>query len=106
MDKTFSHSALAAYIKKIHLERGSILISSNPEVLKQLHQMGTMPGMDYQVPMVFSADGTLNKASPQEILLILNRLATGGLLDESIRQELLELVVRIDEAQAVAEGIT
>ena len=78
MDKTFSHSALAGFIKKINLVPGDILIVSNPEVLRQLQQM---PAMAFTVPVVFAAEGDLSKAN---------------------REQVLEILMRIDEAQAVA----
>lgn len=82
MDKSFSHSALAAYVKKLHLVPGDILIVSHPEILKQLQ---SLPAMSFNVPVVFSAEGNLAKAN---------------------REQVLEILERIDEAQAVAEGIT
>lgn len=82
MDKSFSHSALAGYVKKLHLVPGDILIVSHPEVLQQLQRM---PAMSFNVPVLFSPDGTLNKAT---------------------REQVLEVLQRIDEAQAVAEGIS
>lgn len=81
-DKTFSHSALAGYVRKLHLTPGDILIVSNPEVLQQLQRM---PAMSFSVPVVFAAEGNLSKAN---------------------REQVLEILERIDEAQAVAEGIT
>ena len=82
MDKTFSHSALAGYVKKLHLVPGDILIVSHPEVLQQLQRM---PAMGFNVPVVYSEDGKLSKAS---------------------REQVLEILERIDESQAVAEGMT
>ena len=81
MDKTFSHSALDSYIRKLHLVPGDILIVSNTDVLAQLQKL---PSLDFNVPVVFSADGKLDKASREQVLEILNR---------------------IDEAEAAALGI-
>ena len=78
----FSHSALASYIKKIHLTPGDALIVSNLEVLKQLQRM---PAMDFNVPVIFSADGS-------------------G-LEKATREQILECLERIDQAMAQAQGI-
>lgn len=83
MDKTFSHSALAHYVRKLHLEPGDCLVVSNPELLKQLQRM---PAMNFHVPVIFSPGGE-------------------G-LQRATRAEVLEILERIDEAEALALGIT
>lgn len=81
-DKTFSHSSLAGYVKKLHLEVGDVLVVSNLEVLKQLQ---TMPSLGFYVPVLFSPDGK-------------------G-IECATREQLVEAIERIDEAQAVAQGM-
>lgn len=79
----FSHSALASYIRKIHLEPGDCLIVSNPNVLQQLQQM---PAMAFHVPVIFVPE-------------------KGG-IQTATRQEILEILERMDEAEAAHQGIT
>jgi hypothetical protein len=82
-NRDFCSPAVRQHIKKLSLAPGDVLIVSNEEILKQLQRM---PAMSFYVPVVFSADGSgLSKAS---------------------REQILEILERIDEAQAVAEGIT
>jgi len=77
----FSHSALQAYLKKLSLRPGDILIVHNPEVLKQLQ---ALPAMEFYVPVVFCGPGDgLEKAN---------------------REQVLEILERIDEAQYAAES--
>lgn len=79
----FSHAALSSYLRKLHLEPGDCLLVSNPEVLKQLQRM---PAMSFTVPVIFDPD---HKG-----------------LQRVTRAELLEILERIDEAEARALGIS
>lgn len=76
----FSHAALQGYLKKLALKPGDILIVRHPEVLKQLQEI---PAMDFYVPVVYCGpDGGLERAT---------------------RDQVLEILQRIDEAQFAAE---
>jgi len=78
----FSHDSLRSYLRKLHLEPGDCLVVSHQEVLKQLQRM---PAMNFHVPVIFATDGQLTRAT---------------------RAEVLEILERIDEAEALAKGIT
>lgn len=81
--KDFCSAAVRNHVKKLSLAPGDCLIVSNVEILKQLQRM---PAMTFHVPVVFSPDGSgMEKAS---------------------REQVLEVLTRIDEAQAVAEGMS
>ena len=82
-NRTFSHSALASYIRKIHLEPGDCLLIRNPEVLQQLQRM---PAMSFHVPVIFDPEGK-------------------G-IEKCTRAELLDILERMDEAEAAFKGIT
>ncbi len=79
----FSHQSLRSYLRKLHLEPGDCLVVSHQEILKQLQRM---PAMNFHVPVIFAPDGQ-------------------G-LTRATRAEVLEILERIDEAEAVAQGIT
>jgi hypothetical protein len=79
---SFSHAALSSYIRKIHLVPGDVLVVSNLKVLEQLQKM---PAMDFQVPVIFSPDGS-------------------G-VERITREQLMETLERIDEAEAASQGI-
>ncbi len=79
----FSHDSLRSYLRKLHLAPGDCLIVSNETILKQLQRM---PAMDFHVPVIFAPGG--------------QGLAT------ATRAEVLEILERIDEAEALAQGIT
>jgi hypothetical protein len=81
--RQFSSAALKNYIRKVDLKPGDCLVVSHREVLKQLQRM---PALGFYVPVVFSEDGLgMKKAS---------------------RAQILEILDRIDESQAAAEGIS
>lgn len=77
-----SHASLRSYIKKLNLQPGDCLIVSHEGVLKQLQRM---PAMSFHVPVVFCPEG-------------------GG-MEKASRDQVLEVLQRIDEAQAAAEGM-
>lgn len=78
----FSHASLRSYLRKLHLEPGDCLLVNHPEVLKQLQRM---PAMSFTVPVIFDPEGK----GVQKVT----------------RAELLEILERIDEAEARALGI-
>lgn len=79
----FSHQSLRSYLRKIHLEPGDALVVKHPEVLKQLQRM---PAMSFHVPVIFDPEGK-------------------G-VERISRQEILEILERMDEAEAAYKGIT
>jgi len=68
---------------EVRLEPGDCLIVSHADLLKQLQRM---PAMNFHVPVIFAPDGQ-------------------GLA-RATRAEVLEILERIDEAEALAQGIT
>ncbi len=82
-DRTFSHSQLGVFIKKLHLEPGDCLIVSKHEIIQQLQQM---PAMAFHVPVILVPEH-------------------GG-IQTATRQEILDILERMDEAEAAYKGIT
>lgn len=74
---------MAVFLKKIHLEPGDCLIVSKHEIIQQLQQM---PAMPFHVPVIFVPE-------------------YGG-IQTATRQEILDILERMDEAEAAYKGIT